>query len=282
MAEEAKAKVALGGVPETMLLTLYHRAIEARRPDALLHDPRAVALVDAIDYPFELRFGRGDLGSGQGQALRVRCFDQAVEDFLASHPDGTVVALGEGLETQFWRVDNGRVRWLTVDLPETVQVRRRLLPAEPRMRTLACSALDRRWMDEVDTSRGVLVTAQGLLMYLQPAEVHRLVAACAQRFAGGALLFDGVPRWLSSRTMRGMKMTEHYQVPPMPWAFDAAERRRLAATPKVVELRELRPPRGRGLFYGFLMPLVSRLPLLGGRIPPLLLWRIMLARFGPP
>jgi O-methyltransferase involved in polyketide biosynthesis len=40
--------------------------------------------------------------------------------FLAANPDGTVVALGEGLETQFWRVDNGRVRWLTVDLPETI------------------------------------------------------------------------------------------------------------------------------------------------------------------
>ena len=33
------------------------------------------------------------------------------------HPAGTVVALGEGLETQFWRPDNGRVRWLSVDLP---------------------------------------------------------------------------------------------------------------------------------------------------------------------
>jgi hypothetical protein len=38
-------------------------------------------------------------------------------------------------------VDNGRVRWLGVDLPETVKVRRRLLPDSPRQRTLACSAL---------------------------------------------------------------------------------------------------------------------------------------------
>ncbi len=280
MAEEAKAKVGLGGVPETLLVTLYHRAAEARRPDALLHDPKAVELVDGIDYPFERHFGTPGLGRGQGQALRVRCFDQAVERFLATHPGGTVVALGEGLETQFWRVDNGQVRWLTVDLPETLEVRRRLLPAEPRVRTLACSALDERWMDEVDTSRGVLLTAQGLLMYLQPAEVHRLVAACAQQFPGGALLFDGVPRWLSTRTMRGMEMSEHYQVPPMPWALDAAEQRRLRSHSNIVELRELRPPRGRGVFNGTLMPLVTRLPLVGGRIPPLLLWRIMLARFG--
>jgi O-methyltransferase involved in polyketide biosynthesis len=36
----------LEGVPETLLWTLYHRALEARRPDAVLHDPLAVALVD--------------------------------------------------------------------------------------------------------------------------------------------------------------------------------------------------------------------------------------------
>jgi len=36
----------LKGVPETLLWTLYHRALEARRPDAVLHDPLAVALVD--------------------------------------------------------------------------------------------------------------------------------------------------------------------------------------------------------------------------------------------
>jgi O-methyltransferase involved in polyketide biosynthesis len=32
----------LEGVPETLLWTLYHRALEARRPDAVLHDPLAV------------------------------------------------------------------------------------------------------------------------------------------------------------------------------------------------------------------------------------------------
>jgi O-methyltransferase involved in polyketide biosynthesis len=116
-------EVDLGGVPETLLWTLYHRAVEARRPDAVLHDPRAVELVERIDYPFAQRFGPGGR-LGQWQALRARCFDIQVGRFLRRHPDGTVVALGEGLETQLWRVDNGRVRWVSVDLPETIEVRR--------------------------------------------------------------------------------------------------------------------------------------------------------------
>ena len=150
-AEARRTRVELEGVPETMLWTLYHRAHEARRKDAVLDDPRAVALVDAIDYPFEARFGRGPARDviGQGQGLRCRCFDDVIRGFADEHPGGTVVALGEGLETQFWRVDDGRVRWLTVDLPEAVAVRRRLLPEIPRGRVVAGSAFDPGWMDAV-------------------------------------------------------------------------------------------------------------------------------------
>ena len=182
----------LEGVPETLLWTLYHRALEARRPDAVLRDPVAVELVGRIDYPFAARFGTGR--PAQWQALRVLAFDREVRRFLRRHPEGTVVALGEGLETQCRRVDNGRVRWIGVDLPETVAVRRRLLPDGPRHRTIAASVLDEAWMDEVDATRGVLLTAQGLLMYLDPPGVHGLIARCAARFPGTGLLFDAVPR----------------------------------------------------------------------------------------
>jgi O-methyltransferase involved in polyketide biosynthesis len=259
---ETRLKVELGGVPETLLWTLYHRAVEARRPDAVLHDPEAVELVERIDFPFEQRFGSG--GLGQWQALRVRCFDREVRRFLAAHPDGTVVALGEGLETQFWRVDNGKVRWVGVDVPETVAVRERLLPGEPRRRTLAYSALDKRWMDEVDASRGVLVTAQGLLMYFEEADVHRLIRALADRFPGEALLFDAMPRWLSAASRRGGVATGNgYRPPPWLWGIDAAEERRLAGLhPGIAELRALRLPRGRGVLYGLVLPLLSRVPAL--------------------
>src|SRR6478736_5125634 len=174
--------VELRGVPETLLWTLYHRASEARRGDAVLHDAKAVEVLDAIDFPFEERFGSAGEGLSQWQALRALTFDRQVERFLAKHPDGTVVALGEGLETQFWRVDNGRVHWLTVDLPETVALREQLLPAGSRQRVVAASVLDEAWMGEVDDRRGVLLTAQGLLMYLDLADVERLVGTCARRF----------------------------------------------------------------------------------------------------
>ena len=89
-------------VSDTALVTLWCRAAEARRDDALLDDPMAVRLVDSLDYDFDrfrLSADRQDLG------LRALAFDTAVRDYLATHPRATVVALGEGLQTSFWRLD---------------------------------------------------------------------------------------------------------------------------------------------------------------------------------
>lgn len=260
-----RVPVELSGVPETLLWTLYYRASEARRPDGVLHDPLAVELLDRIDFPFEQRFGRPGSILTQVQGLRVRCFDREVTRFLAEHPDGTVVALGEGLETQFWRVDNGRVRWLTVDLPEVTALRSRLLPDPPgsRVRTHAGSATDLGWMDEVDATGGVLVVAQGLFMYLAPPQVRRLIAACADRFPVGGLVFDAVPHWFAAAATNGrMRAPTGYLAPPMPWGLDVNEQPRLREVhPNITEVRDLRPPRGRGVF-GRVLPRVNLVPVL--------------------
>jgi len=238
--------VQLQGIPETTLWTLYMRAVEARRPDSVIDDPKAVELLEAIDFPFQERFGAPRMS--QWQALRARTFDGEVRRFLAQHPDGTVVALGEGLETQFWRVDNGSVRWLTVELPETLAVRTELLPQHERVRTLVCSALDEAWMDQVDDSRGVLITAQGLLMYFAPDDVHRLLDRCAERFPSAAIVFDAIPRWLAERSQKGqLKGPAGYEPPPWLWGIDSSERRRMGA-------RRLRPPHGRRVVGSLVLP----------------------------
>jgi O-methyltransferase involved in polyketide biosynthesis len=266
--------VELDGVPETLLWTLWHRAAEARRPDAVLEDPLALELVERIDYPFEERFGSVSALVAQGQALRSLCFDREVRRFCAAHPGGTVVALGEGLETAFARTDDGRMRWLGVDLPETVALREALLGDEgPRHRALACSALDPEWMDAVDPDAGVLITAQGLLMYLRPRDVHELLRTCAARFGGQAMVFDTAPRVFTALARRGALRTPGgFVAPPMPWGMDAGGRRALArSVPGIAAIDELPLPRGRGRVWSALAPLATRVPVVGG-------WRLTVQR----
>ncbi|MFN8079589.1 MAG: class I SAM-dependent methyltransferase [Kineosporiaceae bacterium] len=300
--------IALTGVPETLLWTLYFRAQEASRPDTVLHDPLAVELVERIDYPFEARLGRG-VRRAQWQGLRSRTFDEQIRRFLAAHPGGTVVALGEGLETQFWRVDDGHVRWVSVDLPESAAVQRRVLPRHERRREIAASALDEGWMnelrDEQVDAHDVLITAQGLLMYLPREQVHALITRLAAHVPGARMLLDGVPRWATRATALGQRQrrarqadsadsaietdstaeTDHgaevpeaadpFQAPVMHWWLDDAEADALRALPGVADVRRLHPPRGRGLVHALALPIIDRLP--GLRSQVLSIWSLRFA-----
>lgn len=205
--------VNLTGVPETMLWTLHNRASEALRPDAILDDELAVRIYRSIDYDFRRSFGKPDFSHG----LRSRVFDDALRPWLTTHRGGTVVELGAGLETQFYRVDDGQVRWLCVDLPEAITVREQFLDPTERCRHLAVSALDESWINAVDSSRGVFVSAQGLFMYFDEAQVRQLVTAMTDRLAGMRLMFDAIPPWLSAKSAKGWNKTKHYRTPPMPW-----------------------------------------------------------------
>ena len=87
-------------------------------------------------------------------------------------------------------------------------------PASDRVTMLAQSALDYSWMDHVDASEGVFITAEGLLMYLQPGEAMGLIAACAKRFPGGQMMFDLPPSWAAALTRRGTRASRRYRDPP--------------------------------------------------------------------
>ena len=209
----------LGDVSETMLWSLFNRASEAGRSGGILCDPDSIRIHQSIDYDFRGRFGdpAGSL------AVRAAAIDQALRCWLERHPDGCVVSLGEGLETQVRRVDNGRMRWLSVDLPAAMHLRERFLTPTDRFRHMAISVLDPAWMDVVDQSAGVFIVAQGLLMYLQPESVRSLLCGLADRFPGAEMVFDAVPRWFSRLTSLGLQQTPCYCLPPMPWGINRDE-----------------------------------------------------------
>jgi O-methyltransferase involved in polyketide biosynthesis len=209
----------LRGVPETMLWTLHARAAEHGMPGALLRDERAAALVRLIDCDFGAKFG----APNRLFAARAALLDGAIRGWARAHPDGLVVSLGEGLETQAWRVDNGRLRWLSVDLPEAIEAREKFLAPGERFRHLAADVTTLEWLSAIDASRGVFFVAQGLFMYLRPDEVERIFRALASRFAGSELAFDVVPRWLSAATCAPRAPEPGYALPPMPWALDRHE-----------------------------------------------------------
>ncbi|MYA18721.1 MAG: class I SAM-dependent methyltransferase [Chloroflexi bacterium] len=211
----AAERVDLSGIPETMLWPLWNRAAEARRKRPLIEDPLAIELVDRIDYDFRGRFGKPNVM----HAIRARVCDDLVRNFIADTPgQPLVVALGEGLETQHWRIGDERVRWVSVDVPEAIGVRRSLLPPDGP-EAVECSALDAEWMDVVPAGARPFISASGLLMYFTEDEVRGLLVRIAERFPGAEIFFDTIPPFLARRSQRGWRLTKLYTAPPMPWGI---------------------------------------------------------------
>ncbi|WP_407553520.1 class I SAM-dependent methyltransferase [Streptomyces sp. Pv4-95] len=179
-------------------------------------------------------------GGSRSPGPRERCFDAAVLAYVARSPQATVVALGEGLGTGFWRLDNGLLTWLTVQPPATAAMRRMLLPDGPRWRTVPCAVTDHRWLDAVPRpDRGVVVVAPGVLTRMPPSAVRALLAACAERFPGGALVLDVLPRRVTALTRWCAGLSDG-RSPASRWGLDRAGLARMAsAHPGIAEVREI-------------------------------------------
>ena len=190
----------LRGVMETLLITLYIRAMESPRPDALIRDEKAVELYRKVGddglYDFE-RIKSLHLSEENKLVivLRNREIDRCARDFLARRPDAVVVHIGCGLDTRFERVAecNSQVEWYDLDLPHVIDLRRKLMGDEAgRRHLLGCSVLEDEWLDKVSVHgrRPFLFLAEGVFMYLTEAQVKRLVLTLRDRFSGAEMVFD--------------------------------------------------------------------------------------------
>ena len=166
--------------------------MESRRKRPILEDPKASEIVDSIDWDFS-RFGQRR--RVVGCALRSAMFDVWVRDFLRLHPEGTVVEIGAGLNTRFERLDNGTVHWYDLELPDTVQLRRRFFSDSERRITLAASVLDSDWIETVRRSPGpYFLVAETVFAYLEEAQVRSALQQIASGFPQVTIALDTLGR----------------------------------------------------------------------------------------
>ncbi|MBN1311394.1 MAG: class I SAM-dependent methyltransferase [Anaerolineae bacterium] len=193
-----KTKVQLTPAQETLLITLYAKA----QPDnPLFFDPMARRVLDQIDYDFER------LNVPYKTVIlvcqRAKKIDAVTRNFLSEHSDGVVLQLGCGLDSRFWRVDDGHVTWYDLDMTPVIELRHRFFSEDKRYCQIAASVTDLGWMDAVISSnRPVLVIAEGLLMYLSEDDVRKLILRLHETFPGCRLIADVFSR-LTARSATG-------------------------------------------------------------------------------
>ncbi|GAU80692.1 tetracenomycin polyketide synthesis O-methyltransferase TcmP [Bosea sp. BIWAKO-01] len=182
-------KVTLTRERETLLITLYAKGEESRLRDSLLNDRFAASAIRRIDYDFrKLGVSRDDMIA---LAMRAHIFDGWTSDFIMRHSDATVLHLGCGLDSRVFRIDPpAGVRWFDLDYPEVVALRRRLYPERQGYTLIGSSVTEPSWLDDVPSGRPTMIIAEGLLMYLRPDAVPRLIKRLVAHFGHGELVFD--------------------------------------------------------------------------------------------
>lgn len=188
-------RIDLQGVPETMLQTLYARTAHSKRSDHKFYDAKAIEIVEQLDYDFSK--AEKDMAMSAGVIARTILLDKMVGDFVKENPKGTVVNIACGLDTRFYRVDNGSIRWYNLDLPETIAVRRRFLTENGRVSMIAKSAMDETWADDIDeTENRTLIVMEGLVMYLTEADVKQILSIIDRRFRSAKVIMETMNPWI--------------------------------------------------------------------------------------
>lgn len=203
-------KIEMTGVPETMIQTLYARAMESEREGHLIHDKKAMEIVKEMDYDFTK--AKEDAMMRNGVVARTIVLDELVQNYVTAHPNAVVINIACGLDTRFYRVDNGKLRWFNLDLPVTIEVRKKFLEETGRVSVLPYSAMNEAWAEEVHKTlseeekadkkdkengkaneketRPTLVIMEGLTMYLSLEEVRKIFEIIRNHFTDATVLVE--------------------------------------------------------------------------------------------
>lgn len=193
----------LSGVPETMLQTVYARAKETRTRGAI-RDEKAVQLVEQLDYDFSL--ADKDAAMHNGVVARTILLDKLVKGYLSANPGTIVVNIACGLDTRCYRM-GGYAHWYNLDLPETISLRKKLLPEQGDISQIAMSAMG-NWGGQIaESSSPVLVVIEGLTMYLTEADIKQMFSVISGRFRQATVLVEtmnpAVAKHFKERSIEG-------------------------------------------------------------------------------
>lgn len=166
-------KPELNGVTETMLQSFYARALYSENKKNNFKDEKAEEIVSLIDYDFSE--AKKDITMNSGVIARSIVLDEIVSEYIQKYPDCTVVNVACGLDTRFYRMDNGTITWYNLDVPEVINLRKALFKDTQRVFFLPFNVLDVKWTKQVKKRNHMLFIIEGLTMYMTESEVQSML-----------------------------------------------------------------------------------------------------------
>lgn len=179
--------ITFGDIQETALIPLAIKASETARPNARIEDEKAKQIIETLGVDVS-KFD--PFMSHEGVVARTIMFRDELKKLLKDYPDALCINLGCGFDDKFSQVDNGKLIWFDVDLPDQIAVRRKVYEDRDRCTMMAGSALDGEWTKGLPKNDMNIIVMEGVLEYFSKDQVKTCLNMLCDSFAHGYLLAE--------------------------------------------------------------------------------------------
>jgi len=194
----------LGVIEDTLFVPMLGRIYASENFRSILYDNKALELKDKLPEGLFEKSTQTQY-TYLASASRSANMDRHITDFLKRKSNGIIVQLGSGLETTYYRDDNGHTKWYAIDLPHVIEYRKRLLPEPEREKYISGDAFREEWIKQIRCEHPyepVIITASGLFYYFEKTAVLNLMKML-EKYGDIEIVFDTVNK--SGMTMMKKK-----------------------------------------------------------------------------
>ena len=197
-------------VEDTLFVPMLGRIYSSENFPNILRDQKALELKSKLPTNIKGQDTQTQY-TLMASAVRSTNMDRYIKEFMAKNPDGIIVQLGCGLETTYYRDDNGINKWYEVDLPEVIEYRKELLSETDNDKYIGGDAFSEDWIKKVraeNPKAPILVTASGLFYYFEYDTVASLFKTL-KKYGNVEVVFDAVNSKGMKRMSKYMKQVGH-------------------------------------------------------------------------
>ncbi|HON45278.1 MAG TPA: class I SAM-dependent methyltransferase [Planctomycetota bacterium] len=196
-----KIKNILNGVEDTLYIPLIARIYASKKFPKFFYDEKALSLEQYI--PTNSIKNNTTEYFYMASVCRQYTIDKKIIKFLMTNKQSNVVFLGSGLETAYHRIDNIKANFYHVDLPNVIDIRKKILGNAENEKLIAEDMFTLDWIKKIDISLPTIIVASGVFQYFNERKIIEMIKKMKLLIPKGELVFDAT-------NFTGLKLANKY------------------------------------------------------------------------
>lgn len=177
----------LNNESKTLFIPLLGKAIMSK-DNIFLHDPKAEEIIENLDFDFSSL--KQSKWLSMYMSLRSLIIDELCNNYLKEHENATIIHLGCGLDSRNLRIKEEFKKFYDIDYQSVIEIRKKFYEENSKYKMISSSVTDSDWLNQIESSKNILIVAEGLTMYLKEQEIKKIISNINNKFDNVYFIFD--------------------------------------------------------------------------------------------